>query len=59
MIMGGIVTVFLIIVAILVVLTGWYIATFNGIRTSEIKVSEALSGIDVVVSVTVSGSCPL
>ena len=43
----------IIIVAILVVviiLVSWYFGTFNGIKTSELKVSEALSGIDVALT---------
>ena len=38
------------ILALVIILFSWYFATFNGIKTSELKVSEALSGIDVALT---------
>ena len=44
---------FIIVIIILAVIGGfilWYFGTFNGIKTAELKVSEALSGIDVALT---------
>ena len=38
------------ILALVIILFSWYFGTFNGIKTSELKVSEALSGIDVALT---------
>ena len=44
-------TIILIIIGVLIVgLIGWYFSTYNGIKTTELKVSEALSGIDVALT---------
>ena len=44
-------TIILIIIGVLIVgLIGWYFSTYNGIKTAELKVSEALSGIDVALT---------
>lgn len=47
--MNGIV-IAIIIAVILIGILGWYFSTFNGIKTAELKVSEALSGIDVALT---------
>ena len=40
----------IIILVVIVCLIAWYFSTFNGIKTSELKVAEALSGIDVALT---------
>ena len=42
--------IFIIILVLIIAIIGWYFSTFNGIKTSELKVSEALSGIDVALT---------
>ena len=38
------------IIVVVVLLIGWYVSTFNGIKRAELKVSEGLSGIDVALT---------
>ena len=38
------------IVVVVVVLLVWYVSTFNSIKRADLKVSEALSGIDVALT---------
>ena len=40
----------IVVVGIVFFIFIWYFSTFNGIRTSELKVTEALSGIDVALT---------
>lgn len=43
-------TIAIIIGAIILVAVMWYIGTYNGIRVAQLKVKEALSGIDVALT---------
>lgn len=43
-------TIAIIIVAVVLVAVMWYIGTFNGIKVAQLKVKEALSGIDVALT---------
>ena len=45
-----IVVVAIIAVVLLVIIVGWYISTMNNLRRLEVKVEEALSGIDVALT---------
>ena len=48
--MNGTIFLVIIIAVIVIGILGWYFSTFNGIKTAELKVSEALSGIDVALT---------
>ncbi len=48
--MGGIIFLLFILIIIVLAIFGWYITTSNGIKTAGLKVSEALSGIDVALT---------
>ena len=40
----------IVVLGIVFIIFIWYFSTFNGIKTSELKVNEALSGIDVALT---------
>ena len=48
--MKGLVILLVVIIVLAAVIIGWYFATFNGIKVAELKVAEALSGIDVALT---------
>ena len=48
--MSGLGIIIVAILVVVIILVSWYFGTFNGIKTSELKVSEALSGIDVALT---------
>lgn len=43
-------TILIVVGVVLLLIFIWYFSTYNGIKTSEIKVSESLSGIDVALT---------
>ena len=48
--MSGLGIIIVAMLVVVIILVSWYFGTFNGIKTSELKVSEALSGIDVALT---------
>ena len=40
-------TIIIVVVALLFVILCWFISTLNGLRRTEVKIDEAVSGIDV------------
>ena len=44
------IVILLIVLFIVLLIVGWFIGTYNGIKVSDLKVSEALSGIDVALT---------
>ena len=48
--MGSGIIILLIVLLFVLLIAGWFIGTFNGIKVSDLKVSEALSGIDVALT---------
>jgi len=52
MILSGqaIIIAIVVVVVLLIIVVGWYISTMNNLRRLEVKVDEALSGIDVALT---------
>ena len=57
--MNGIMVLLIVVLAIVFICVCWYISTSNRIKRLDIKVSEALSGIDVALTKRYDVSMPI